>query len=140
MSLGYYEFLSSVALATAYASYEEGIRKAAESGFSQFAAWYQYSRINCLSKKKVISLPYQSTTFICFLLFLYFLYTNSVRCLFFSPHFLSSIQLNPMSGGEKKKLSWIIALGCVVRKYKQRSNTECIYSANLHLCFRNTRH
>lgn len=60
---------------------------------------------------------------------------------FFSSYFSSSIQLYPKCQEEKKKkLSRIIALEYVVRKYKQRSNTECIQSANLHLCFRNTRH
>lgn len=90
-------------------------------------------------RKKVTALLYHSTMFNCFLLLLCFLYTNSVRCLFLS-YFLPFIQLYPKCQEKKKnytpQLSRIIALEYVVRKYKQRSNTECIYCANLHLCFR----
>lgn len=34
------------------------------------------------------------------------------------------------------QLSRITALECVVAKYKQRSNTQCIYPASPHSCFR----
>lgn len=112
MSLGYFEFLSSVALAIAYASYEESIRKTAESGFSQFATCCQYSSINCLSKKKLFPCCTSQQHLSVFFCSCIFFTQTQLGVMFFFLFLVFHIVVCKMSGGKKKEYSLVELDNC----------------------------